>query len=110
MPQADLAMGNPLCISFHHCVVDPISAVPEIQCSHFINGASGGDKGPEVADKVSTAVLYIDFTAEQYTIDLMIIKPLTWLEVPMNDNMQQQSSVKVLNAPLVIPCRNVCFC
>lgn len=52
VPRADLAMGIPPCISIHHSVVDPISAVPEKQCSHFISKQSGNDLVAELAVRV----------------------------------------------------------
>lgn len=35
-------MGNPH-VSIHHCIVDPISAVPQKQCSHFISKHSSNE-------------------------------------------------------------------
>lgn len=37
--------GQPPCISIHYCVVDPISAAPEKQCSHFMSKQSKNESG-----------------------------------------------------------------
>lgn len=58
--------------SIHYTTTDPISAVPEKQCSHFISKQSGPDLGTVLAEQASAAVHYKDYTDKHYAIELDI--------------------------------------
>lgn len=58
--------------SIHYTTTDPISAVPEKQCSHFISKQSGTDLGTVLAEQASAAVHYKEYTDKHYAIELDI--------------------------------------